>query len=108
MKSLVDQMLAKVVEKEPDVLIAPEDEKEFVPVDLDDEDEFTDEEPAEEEGLELADPVLMTLNVLSIVATKAYPYGGFFNDEDGDEVNEEWGGEQPPNPYSHQDDEDDI
>ncbi len=117
MRSIVDQMLAKVEEKEPDVLIAPEVEQEFVPIDIQDailkadfsdefnEDEEQEELPAEEDGVELADPMLATLNVLSIVAAKQYPYGGFINDEDDEDIKAEWGGESPPNPYSQQEED---
>jgi hypothetical protein len=105
--SIVEEMLSKAKAKEPDVLVAPEVEAEFVPVDIKDldDDEFSEEDlPAEEDGVELSDPALTALNVLSIVANKKYPYGGFFED-DADETRKEWGGEDTPNPYSEQDDE---
>ena len=72
----------------------------------DDDDEFSEGEdlPSEEDGVELSDPALTALNVLSIVATKRYPYGGFFED-DADETRREWGGEDTPNPYSVQEDD---
>lgn len=109
--SILDKLLEKAetaVLTEGDVLLSPEDEKEFVSLKAVIDDDLDAEETPEEidENPDMGDPMLVALNVLSIVSTKPYPYGGFVDDEDEDEVKGEWGGTSVPNPYSEQDEDD--
>lgn len=86
--------LEGLVEVDHDLII-PDDEVE-TDIDL---------EPAEEkteDGEVLGDPILVLLNVLSIVATKNYPYGGYMEHEDAEVVQAHWGGEKRVDRYSEQ------
>ena len=93
---VTDLELDGLVEIDHDLIIPDDDGLDDAEIDL---------EPAEEkteDGEVLGDPILVLLNVLSIVATKNYPYGGYLEHEDADLVQAHWGGQKRVDRYSEQ------